>query len=141
MDFANRAQQHCYEQAQRHLEGAFGPQVQEHPHEPSFFVATGRVGVRVDVTAVGEDDAVIDVLSWIAQGLPVTPDVGEWLARRAISLGFGALAIDGEDAIILQHSLFAEGANGVVLPRLVALMGTTADAIDAELREEFTTYG
>lgn len=137
MDFANRAQEQCYTQAQRDLDGAFGERLQAHPAQPSLFVKQGRVGVRVDVTPVGADAAVIGVLSWIAQGLPVTPAVGEWLARRASRLNFGALAIDGEDAIVLQHALFAEGANGVVLPRLVVLMASTADAIDAELRAAF----
>lgn len=137
MHFANRAQERCFEQAVRDLEGVFPGRVSLHPEEPSLFVATGRTGVRADVVAVGEEDAVIDVLSWIAQGLRVTPAVGAWLARRAADLRFGAPAIDDEDAIVLQHALFADGANGVVLPRLVALLGETADEIDAELRAAF----
>jgi hypothetical protein len=129
----SRAQRACYEQARRDLEGAFGGLIQE--REPSIFVAAGRVGVRVDVA----DDGVIAVWSWIGQGLPITPALGLWLARRASGLRLGALVVDDEDAILLQHALFPEGANGVVLPRLVALMAETADAVDAELRERFAT--
>jgi hypothetical protein len=48
---------------------------------------------------------VLECYAWVAQGLPITPDVGPYLARRNVELHFGALAIDGEGAIMLQHSL------------------------------------
>jgi hypothetical protein len=134
--FPNGAQEECHRRAGDDLRAAFGEAVRGNPDEPAFFVALGRIGVRVDVRAVGDDDAAIDVLSWIGQGLDVTPELGLWLARRNTELSFGALCVDGEDAIVLQHSLFADGASGVVLPRLVALIAETADLLDDELRSD-----
>jgi hypothetical protein len=50
-----------------------------------------------------------------------------------VELSFGALCIDGEDAIILQHSLFRESVDEVVLPRLVGVLASTAESLDDEL--------
>lgn len=50
-----------------------------------------------------------------------------------MELSFGALCIDGEDAIILQHSLFPESVDEVVLPRLVGVLASTAESLDDEL--------
>jgi hypothetical protein len=119
------------------LRSAFGDAVIESPDEPAYFVGLGSIGVRVDVEPVGEDDAVIAAYSWIAQGLPVTPEVGLALAERNAELRFGALSVDGEGAIILGDALFAEGAAGQVLARLVRILAESAEALDAELRAGF----
>ena len=50
---------------------------------------------------------------------------------------FGALAIDGEGAIMLQHALFAESISDGVLVRLVRVMADSADVLDAEIRGRF----
>lgn len=138
MQLDNAAQAECHRRAGEDLRATFGELVRDAPAEPAYFVALGSIGVRVEVGAVGDDEAVIDVYSWLAQRLPITPELGLFLARRTAELGFGALSIDAEDAIILQHSLFAEGANAVVLPRLVALIASTAEVLDDELRARFS---
>jgi hypothetical protein len=111
--------------------------VRESPDEPAYFVGLGRIGVRVNVEAVADGDAVLELYAWIAQGRAITPALGLYLARRNVELRFGALCIDGEDAIILQHALFSEAAGGVILERLVRVMAESAEALDAELTQRF----
>ena len=119
----------------RWLRVAFGDAVAEAPSDPTaYYVAQGRIGVRVNVVPVGDGDAVIEAYSWIGQGVPITDWLGRYLAERNAELRFGTLSIDGEGAIILAHSLFGDGADEVVLPRLVRIISETADALDEELR-------
>ncbi len=119
------------------LRAAFGDSVLESPDEPAYFVPRGRIGVRVGVQPAGEDDAVLEVYSWIAQGLPVSPELGLYLAERNATLRFGLLSIDGEGAIILQHALFREETSEQTLARLVGVMAETADVLDRELLDRF----
>lgn len=139
MEFDNAAQAECHRRAGEDLRAAFDDLVRAAPGEPAYFVGLGTIGVRVEVRAVGDEDAAIDVYSWIGRGLAITPELALFLARRTIELSFGALGVDDEDAIILEHSLFADGANGLVLPRLVALIASTADELDDELRAHFSS--
>jgi hypothetical protein len=119
------------------LRSAFGEAVIENPDEPAHFVGLGSIGVRVDVEPAGEDDAIVAVYSWIAQGVAATPEVGLFLAERNAELRFGALSVDGEGAIILGDALFADGAGEMVLARLVTVLAETADVLDEELRRRF----
>jgi len=119
------------------LREAFGELVQEAPHEPAYFVALGRIGVRVEVEAVGSGNALIETYSWIAQQLTVDERIAAFLVRRNAGMRFSALCVDGEGAIILRQALFPEQLSKAVLVRLIELMSTTADTIDQELRERF----
>jgi hypothetical protein len=116
---------------------AFGERVLIAPDQPSLFVRRGSIGVRLDVTDAPGGDAVLECYAWIAQGLPITPGLGLYLAQRNVELHFGALAIDGEGAIMLQHSLFAESVSDDVLIRLVRVLTDTADVLDADVRARF----
>ena len=82
-------------------------------------------------------DAVLECYAWLAQGLPITPELGLYLARRNVELHFGALAIDGEGAVMLQHTLFAESVSEAVLVRLIRVLAETADVLDADILSRF----
>jgi hypothetical protein len=119
------------------LRAAFGERVLTSPDERAYFVGLGRIGVRVGVEAVADGDAVLELYAWIAQGLAITPALGLYLVRRNVELRFGALCIDGEDAIILQDALFSEAAGGAMLERLVRVLAESAEALDDELKQRF----
>jgi hypothetical protein len=133
------AQDELHRRVGAELREAFGELVQEAPapHEPAYFVALGRVGVRVEVEAVGSENALIETYSWIAQQLTVDDRFAAFLVRRNAGMRFSALCVDGEGAIILRQALFPEQLSKAVLVRLIELMSSTADTIDQELRERF----
>jgi hypothetical protein len=117
---------------------AFGERVLIAPDQPSLFVRRGSIGVRLDVLDAPGGDAVLECYAWVAQELPITPELGLYLAQRNVELHFGALAIDGDGAIMLQHALFAESVSDGVLVRLVRVLADTADVLDAEIRRRFS---
>jgi hypothetical protein len=116
---------------------AFGERVLIAPDQPSLFVRRGSIGVRLDVVDAPGGDALLECYAWVAQGLPITPELGLYLVQRNVELHFGALAIDGEGAIMLQHALLAESVLDGVLVRLVRVLADTADVLDAEIRGRF----
>jgi hypothetical protein len=131
------AQGELHARAGAWLRAAFGDVVAENADEPAYFVGLGAIGVRIDIAAIGDGDALLEAYSWIAHELPVTPDIGLYLAQRNAELRFGALSIDGDGAIILGDALFADGAGEIVLARLVTVLAETAEVLDEELRQRF----
>ena len=131
------AQQETHGLVRAALQEAFGAQVREAPSEPAFHVPLGRIGARVEVVAIGDSDAAIDVYAWIAQGLEATPEMAAFLAVRNAGLRFGALCVDGDGDVIFRHALFPDGASTAVLSRLVMVIATTAEDLDDELRSRF----
>ena len=137
MEFETAAHQRLFEQIGGFLRTGFDELVLASPDEPAYFVRLGAVGVRVNVEAAGEAEALIEAYSWLAPQLRIDAEVGLHLARLNVELRVGSLCIDAEDAIILQHALFAEAVSAPVLERLVRLLAHTAETLDAELRAEF----
>jgi hypothetical protein len=131
------AQAELHKRVDGYLREAFGELVKEAPDGSAFFVPLGRIGIRVEVEAVGADQALVESYSWIAQDLTVDDALGSFLAHRNAGLRFGALCVDGEGAVIFRHALFAESTTKTVLARLVEVMADTADTFDQELRERF----
>ncbi len=120
-----------------YLREAFGELVKEAPDEPAYFVPLGRIGVRVEAEAVGDDSALVEAYAWIAQRIAVDDEVARFLARRNAGMRFGALCVDAESDVILRHALFPDATSKVVLARLVEVLADTADKLDEELRARF----
>lgn len=131
------AQRELFERAGAQLRAAFGELVVASADEPAFFVALGEPGVRVNVEALGEDEAVLEAYCWLARELSIDAEVAMFLARQNVELRFGSLCIDGEDAIILQHALFAESVVPEVLERVVRLLAAFGQELEPELRARF----
>jgi hypothetical protein len=131
------AQTELHQRVGVQLREAFGELVAEAPDGSAFFVPLGRIGVRVEVEAVGDGNALVEAYSWIARDLTVDDPLGSFLAHRNAGLRFGTLCVDGEGAVILRDALFPESVSKTVLARLVRLLADTADELDEELRKRF----
>ena len=103
------------------------------PDEPAFFVALGRIGVRVETESVGADAAIVECYSWIAQSALVYEPLAAFLARRNASMRFASLCVDGEGAVIIRHAMFSEATSKELLARLVKTLAVAADEIDLEI--------
>jgi hypothetical protein len=128
------AQAELFDRTLVYLRESFGELVSSVPGDPALFVAIGRVGVRVEIEAVGEDAAIVECYSWIAQGAVVDEHLAAFLARRSASLRFASLCVDGEGAVIVRHALFSEGTSKELLARLVSSLAVAADTLDLEIR-------
>jgi Putative bacterial sensory transduction regulator len=129
------AQAELHTRTSGYLSEAFGELVKHSPDGTAFFVPLGRIGIRVEVEPVGDDNALLQCYAWIGQDLVIDEAIASFLAHRNAGLRFGALCVDGEGAVIFRHALFPESVTKTVLARLVEVMADSADTIDQELQE------
>lgn len=104
---------------------------------PVFLVPGGPHAMRVRVSPIGKDEAVIDVYTWLGRDIQLTPEVARYLLEKNGQLRFGKLSIDPDGDLILEDSLFAEQLDASVVTRLVRLLAAAADEIEDELRTRF----
>lgn len=133
---ASEAYRECHELVGRCLREAFGELVQSEDAS-TFLVPGGPYGMRVRVSPIGEDEAVVDVCTWLGRDLEATPQLARYLLEENARLRFGALAIDPDGDIVLAHALFPDALDGVALERLIKLMAAVAVEIEAELSRRF----
>ena len=115
----------------------FGTQVQRPEEDATLVVPGGPYGIRVTVTPIGDDEAAVDVYTWLGRKVEVTAPVARYLLERNARLRFGSLGVDPDGDVILEASLFPEQVDPVALSRLVELIAVAADEIDEELRTRF----
>lgn len=134
---ASEAQQRCFEEVGRCLREAFGGVVEESEEEATYRLPLGPYGIRVTVSRIDDDEAVVDVYTWLGRDLAVTPEVARFLLERNAQLRFGSLGVDPDGDILLGHSLFCEQADTLVLRRLVEMLAAVAEELEGELGKRF----
>ena len=127
------AQTELHDRVEGYLRESFGDLLSSAPSEPAFFVALGRVGVRVEIEAVGADAAIVECYSWIAQSALVDENLAAFLSHRNASMRFASLCVDGEGAVIIRHAMFSEATSKELLARLVQSLAAAADEVDLEI--------
>jgi hypothetical protein len=131
------AQRDLYELVGRCLREAFGEEAEVTAGESTYRVAGGPYGVKVAASPIGHDQAVVELYTWLARGLEITPDVARYLLETNACLRFGSLGLDSDGCLLLVHSLFPEQVDAVALARVITLLGATADEVEHELTERF----
>ena len=105
--------------------------------EPGKFLVARGHPVLVRVSPVGGGGEIVDVATWVARGLELTPEVTRFLLARSARIRVGKLGIDADGEIIVEHSLFPEGLGCEVLARTVELVSSVAAELEVELAERF----
>lgn len=137
MEPATEAQRRTLDLVHECLREAFGPLLAEGERTPAFLVPGGPHGIRVAVQPVGEDEAVVDVFTWVGRDVEVTSEVARWLLERNAALRFVSLALDADGDVRIDAALFPENVSADELARVVALVAAAADDVDRELSERF----
>jgi type III secretion system-like peptide-binding chaperone len=114
---------------------AYGDRAGTASRQATYLVPVGPHGVRVSTCAVGENDALVELYTWLGDGVDLTPSVTRYLLEKNAFLRFGSLGIDADGGVLLADSLLAEHVNAVELARHVELLGATADEVERELAE------
>lgn len=117
------------------MRAAFGELARWDEPESAFLLALGPYGVRVRISTTSTGVHVIDIYTWLARGLEVTPTLAMWLLARNARLRFGSLALDRDGDIVLAHALLPSSLADDGLPRAIELLTLNADELERELRE------
>lgn len=119
------------------LRAAYGEDDVKGTERGVFFVRGGPNAIRVRVTPISGDAAIVDVYTWVGHDVEVTDDLCRYLLDRNTQIRFGKASIDRDGDILLEHSLFPEQLSATVLLRLVELVAELADQVEGELRKRF----
>ena len=76
---------------------------------------------------------VVDVATWAARGLELTPEVTRWLLEHSARVRVGKVGVDADGDIVVEHSLFPEGLGCEVLIRTVELVSSVGAELEREL--------
>lgn len=115
------------------LREAFGDHVEESPRGPTFLVPGGPHGIRVTVSPIGDDEAVVDVYTWVGRDVELTAEVARYLLEKNGHLRFAAAGLDRDGDLRLEASLFPDQVTAAALGRLVDVVAAAADELDQEL--------
>ena len=129
-EFSTKAQRTCYEKVAGYGRELFGELFRPGEKPPTFYLRFGSAKVGVSVTAWGDDDAVIDVWSWVVTKVEVTDDLMEYLLRENYDRRFGALSLDKDNDIHYCHKIAGASCNKNELKASMMAVATAADEYD-----------
>lgn len=108
-----------------------------HAAEPGRFLVARRHPIVVRVSPVEGGGEIVDIATWIGEGLELTSELTRFLLERSARLRFGKLGVDGDGDIVVEHSLFPEQLGCDVLTRAVELVSSVAEGLEREISERF----
>jgi len=101
--------------------------------KPLFLLVMGSAAVHVGVFPWGDDDAIINIRSYVVTDIEVVPELMSYLLHKNNDMRFGAFGIDNDNDIFFEHTICRAGANKTALKNSVMAVLSTADQLDDEI--------
>ncbi len=139
VEFKSEAQRLCYARVKEFGRDLFGEMFERSskPKQPTFFLRFGSSSIAVTVNAWGEDDAMVDVWSWVITNIEMQADLMEYLLRRNYELRFGAFRLDKNDDIHLSHVILGSELDKKELRSSVLAVAHVADEEDDVIKSRW----
>ena len=134
MEFASVRQQEVYDRIGPWLVELFGePRVFAKEAYPGFALPWGTAVVHVAAQPWLEDDCYIDVLSWVAVGPEVTPELMQFLLNQNEGFVVGGFGLDDEGDVFFRYAVHGASATREALAQAIQAVGEAADRYDDEI--------
>jgi hypothetical protein len=128
MEFQTSEQREAFERVGQWLQEMYGESVIRREEIPAYQVPLGSGRADVAIYAwPNMGDAVIRVVSVVALGSEIRPDLTRYLLEENESFRFGAFALDTDGDVSFLYSLPASAATKQSIRRAIELAATTAD--------------
>ncbi|MCS6959906.1 MAG: YbjN domain-containing protein [Pseudanabaenaceae cyanobacterium SKYGB_i_bin29] len=133
MKFKTAVQQQTYEKIRPWLTENY-VNVQTPPYEiPLFVVPMGSATAMVEVSPLGEDEALILVWAYVVTGADLRPDLLRFLLQKNYELQFGVFSIDEDGDIRVHASLIGSTCDKKELLTSLSAVLETADLYDDDI--------
>ncbi|MFN3360544.1 MAG: T3SS (YopN, CesT) and YbjN peptide-binding chaperone 1 [Pseudanabaenaceae cyanobacterium] len=133
MKFKTAVQQQTYEKIQPWLAESY-PNLHIPPYElPIFVVPMGSATAMVEVSPLGEDEALILVWAYVVTGADLRPDLLRFLLQKNYELQFGVFSIDEDGDIRIHASLIGSTCDKKELLTSLSAVLETADLYDDDI--------
>ncbi len=133
MKFKTPVQQQCYEKIQPWLTESY-PNTHTPPYEiPLFVIPMGSATAMIEVSPMGDNEALILVWAYVVTGADLRPDLLRYLLQKNYELQFGVFSIDEEGDIRVHASLIGSTCDKKELLTSVSSVLETADMYDDDI--------
>lgn len=133
MEFKTEAQESVYRRVVEYATQLFGEQLIVEGDRPIVGLWAGSAIVRAAVLPWGEDDAVVNVWSWIVRDVEPTADLMHYLLRENRDMRFGAFSLDADNDIVFEHTIAGSSLDKDELRASIYAVISTADKADDEI--------
>jgi hypothetical protein len=133
IEFKTEVQKGIYDRIGQYVRELFGEYAQARTDFPSYFLTMGSALVQVLVLPWGDDDAAVNVKSYVVAGAERTPEMLEFLLRENNDLRFGAFGLDKDGDVIFEHTIVGSSCDKHELKASILAVVGTADNYDDKI--------
>ncbi|MBN1192729.1 MAG: YbjN domain-containing protein [Coriobacteriia bacterium] len=137
MEFSTEAQKATYERVKQLMSELFGEQIVVEENAPIVGLRAGSAIVRVATLPWGDDDAVVNVFSWVVFDAEPTPELMSFLLHENRDMRFGAFGLDKDDDIVFEHTIVGSTLDKEELRASVYGVMSVSDSLDEEIVSRF----
>ena len=132
--FDSEAQRTCYEKVAGYGKELFGELFKPGKEPPTFFLRFGSSSVGVSVIDWGDNNAVIDVWSWVVTKVGMSDDLMGYLLRENYKKRFGAFRLNENNDIHYSHKIAGASCDKYELKASMMAVAIAADEYDDEIK-------
>jgi T3SS (YopN, CesT) and YbjN peptide-binding chaperone 1 len=140
MKFKSEAHKQVFERARGYLHSLFG-EVNVTQTDDAFALREGSTFVYVRTFPIGEQQAGVEIFSYVAIGVEVTQALMRFLLTYNMRLLFGGFGLsideDGTALVVLSHTILGDKMERVELYASVSAIARVADDLDDEIVGNF----
>jgi hypothetical protein len=129
----------CQEDVYRQVKGYLDNLVDEHFDDADhcdFYLKFGSTVLEISIHPFDDDDAVIEILAFVVQGVEPTFELTRDLLRHNCEVPLGAFSMVGQD-IFFSHAFLGTHLRGEQLIASLQSVATIADEYDEKLVAEY----
>ena len=129
----------CQEEVYRQVKGYLDELVEEHFDDAThcdFYLKYGSTVLEISIEPFDEDDAVIEVLAFVVQGVEVSPELMQELLALNSELLIGAFSMVGSD-IFFSHSFLGRRLRPEQLIASLDSVASISDEYDEQIVSKF----
>ena len=132
MEFANDAQEDCYNKILPWMQEMFGEYLIVNEEQPEFGVMVGSAFAQTAIHPF-QDDVMICTRAYVVRGADLNYSLLDFLLRETHNVLFGAFGIDPGGDIFFQHSILGSTCDSPELHGSVMAVALLADRYDDEI--------
>ena len=133
-EFRTEVQRTCYEKVAGYGKELFGELFKPGKEPPTFFLRFGSSSVGVSVIDWGDNNAVIDVWSWVVTKVGMSDDLMGYLLRENYKKRFGAFRLNENNDIHYSHKIAGASCDKYELKASMMAVAIAADEYDDEIK-------
>jgi hypothetical protein len=133
VQFSTEAQKGIYDKVGQYMKELFGEYAQARDDYPGYYLTMGSALVHVFVLAWGNDDAAVNVKSYVVTGAERTPEMLEFLLHENNDMRFGAFGLDKDGDVVFEHTIVGSSCEKSELKASIMAVVSVADNYDDKI--------